>query len=175
MCKQRIGVACACIVIVVAGCRQDMVGSATQRAVELDTLIAGHIDSIKSGDLGAVDEPHGFLGAPYHVAELIRIGKPAAKSLLELLSDDTATPFKRLGDLSFGGPQWVTDLVERTATVGDVADYALRFIYATNTRYASHLPKERKMKAIEHWKGIVAAGESGMSPEDYWRQHEYGE
>ncbi|HDZ20188.1 hypothetical protein LCGC14_0017460 [marine sediment metagenome] len=97
-------------------------------------------------------------GTPYHLSKLIEIGPSAGAALLDLLADDTSTPFEYRGVLSFQGGL-SHDLTKRTATLGDMADYALRCIYSDDVGYRSYLLQAEREATIEQWRKIVADSE----------------
>lgn len=96
-------------------------------------------------------------GAPFHLNELIRIGPRSSTVLIELLPNDMPTPYKYREQVTFAVKEVFVGVVPetRTATLGDLADYALRAIHKTKVGWRSyHSEKERK-EAIERWRDIA--------------------
>ena len=128
-----------------------------------------HAGLLSTGDFHY--EGHGTLPSillyaePYHIWRLIEIGRPAGQILVGMLEDERPTPFEYyFGKLEFGGgivihktePQYQ----KRYATIGDMADYALRKIYKQDVGCRSYLTKEERGAAIVRWKRVVEGGET---------------
>jgi len=93
---------------------------------------------------------------PYHLWKLIEAGRESAPLLLLLLGDHTPTDIEYRGTLAFGRSVWtVGDIRVRAATVGDIADYALRMIYGTDPGYRSYKDPEEREEAVRKWERIV--------------------
>jgi hypothetical protein len=122
---------------------------------------ATHADFQKAAEQLQVELRYVEYGAPYHVNALVMIGRDATPVLLEMLQDESPTPVHYTGerlDYERKGLQKYRPelLVERQATIGDLADYALRRIYGTDVGWRSYLsPKERE-EAYSRWERVLA-------------------
>ncbi len=115
--------------------------------------VQSHADQLRAGDFhaGGGSIPS---RTPYHLQSLIEAGPAAAPVLIGLLEDDTMTPFTyhqqmefSLSVLSYGE--------ERQATIGDLADYALRVIFDIDAGYRSYLEQVDRESAIAKWKQLA--------------------
>jgi len=110
-------------------------------------------DSLKSpGDLEILR------GVPYHVRALILIGPDAADALLALLENTNSAPFDYYGSLEFvhGSRMFFEPFIKRKATVGDLADYALRKIYSVDVGFRSYHDDGDRRACVEKWKQVVS-------------------
>ncbi len=125
-----------------------------------------HADRLRAGDFRIGPGRSVSHGEPYHLGALIEMGREAGPALQELLADDSGTPYDYMGSLTFLSSSWrPANLELHVATIGDMADYALRVIYRTDVGYRSHLSEEQRRGAIGRWHGVIQ-GRSGACTED---------
>ena len=101
---------------------------------------------------------------PYHWKRLVDLGDNALPVLLDMLADDTPTPFIwNSGVVSFTGNYVVSRTIrdppfrERRATISELADYALKLICECyGVGFSSELPAKERARAIERWHKIVS-------------------
>ena len=103
-------------------------------------------------------------GEPYHVRKLIEAGPRSSQVLIEMLHDDTLTPFTYLGSLKFTGGFSLQSEI-RQATLGDIADYALCEIYGVDVGYRSYHDEATRKEAIARWKQVVREKDKRSSRE----------
>ena len=61
-----------------------------------------HAAKLKAGDFPVMGDSRSIVfGEPYHLARLIKLGKKASPCLLQMLSDDTPTPYTYYKALEF--------------------------------------------------------------------------
>lgn len=124
-----------------------------------------HVRRLKSGDFRLADYRPIYSTEPYHLAKLIDMGQKSANDLIRLLHDDSLVlhgdsmkPIEYFGTLEFSMTA-LTEYTElRQATMGDIADYALRAIYGTDVGYRSYHSKKKREEAIQKWKRVVEKG-----------------
>ena len=100
-------------------------------------------------------------GAPYHLNALVMIGREATPVLLKMLRDDSPTPVFYTGErLDFersGLQPYRPELLRRhQATMGDLADCALRRIYGTDVGWRSYLGPKERQEAYVKWQRVAA-------------------
>ncbi|MDP6380078.1 MAG: hypothetical protein QF662_01930 [Phycisphaerae bacterium] len=127
-----------------------------------------HADKLRQGDFGLGDDSVEFnddaltailTGQPYHLRELIKGKYDSAPVLIELLQDETPTPYYYYDTLTFIGGLYSGDLgPRRTATISDMADYALRAIFKTDVGFRSYKPKSERKAAIQRWMDVAQRG-----------------
>lgn len=111
-----------------------------------------HAGCLAAGDYKMGDVPL----VPYHLLKLIEIGPAASEELVWLLEDGTLTPFIYVGRLDFQTHYFSSGTPPvRTATVGDMADYALRKLYSSDVGHRSYLVESEREKAILRWKQVI--------------------
>jgi hypothetical protein len=84
------------------------------------------------------------------------------------LEDDTLTPYWYGERLSFCTSNVSLSAEDHRATLGDLADYALRMIYDVDARYRSCYPKEHKDRAIARWFRIVHGADRNNQRDRVW-------
>jgi len=126
---------------------------------------AFHAQKLAEGDLRVLAS-----GVPYHLERLVELGASRSSPfLLEMLNDTTATPLVCVGDgVLFWGSASTTDPSSiRPATMGDLADWALRMLYhmQRGVGYRGNLPEHEREKAILRWREVVATvpGDEGQN------------
>jgi hypothetical protein len=126
---------------------------------------ARHIAELRAGNFEVIGEmsqekqdPQYLLtmAEPYHLWRLIEMGQAGAPALYEALSDDMPTSICYEEDsVSFMlGRHWVS-VPKRHATIGDLADYALRRIYDVDAGYRSYRSTAEREAAIRRWRKII--------------------
>jgi len=158
-CKMKAVMLAVCSLCLLGSCSKP--GSPTTADKDGDPV--WHIEKLRQGDFHRRVDHRDVLAMtamePYHVWRLIEIGPSAGPHLVGLLEDETLTPFKYYGSPVFapsGARGTETGTVDRTATLGDVADYALRRIYEDDVGYRSYLGQPDRSIAVARWRQIVA-------------------
>ena len=123
------------------------------------TYITGHVDparfhahALLAGDFRTA---WGNPPVPYHLARLIELGPfDSGLVLYELLDNTSSTPMHCLdGNIGFSASDSVKVCGERTATIGDLADWAMRRLYdvPAGVGYRGDLPPAQREEAIARW------------------------
>ena len=132
-----------------------------------DSSPAWHASRLRAGHL----ELRGLRcikdGEPYHLCRLVDMGSKSAPVLIEMLHDETPLEitYYEMLEFSFIHNYGTTDITvkERVATIGDLADYALRVIFEEHdVGYRSYHRPDKRKEAISKWKKIVR--ERGFIP-----------
>jgi hypothetical protein len=139
-----------------AGCRRE---ASEPPVVERDFSESPqwHIEKIKERDLHDCGRRSYIHGEPYHVWMLIELYPDSVPHLLAALKDNTQTSVSYFDKLTWrrGGDTVPADAEMRVATIGDIADYALRMIYDTDVGYRSYLTTQEREAAIARWDDYV--------------------
>jgi hypothetical protein len=128
---------------------------------EIPRYVVDHLASLHAWNFSAQGNRRPA-GPPYHLASLIDCGAIAGPGLLSMLADDSPTPFRYVDEqfqfypCGYGMNLSNVAPVERTATLGDLADYALRQIYGIqDVGYRSYSSRQEQANAIAEWRRVV--------------------
>jgi hypothetical protein len=131
--------------------------------------------ALREGDFSRDGTLRGMFPWPYHLWALVDVGYEACPALVDLLSDDTPTPYQyvdeqfRFYPCGYGLDLSRIERIERVATVGDLADYALRILYdIRDMGYRSYGPPEERQAAIERWRDAIATPPTPLGPSGHW-------
>jgi hypothetical protein len=125
------------------------------------SLVAEYAAGLRSGDFSTEGTGRAAFYLPYNLWALMCLGEVSPPYLVELLSDDTLTPYQYVDEqFRFYPVGYGMDLsrieVERTATIGDMADYALRRLYGVrDVGYRSYSEAGQRRSAISQWRHIT--------------------
>lgn len=126
-----------------------------------DAEVMWHVTALQNDDLSydVLSDLTGTwdAGMPDQIWGLVELAPRSTPYLLELLSDETLTSQLYLNRLTFQLGLYIGRGVQATATIGDWADYALRYIYyPEDGGFRSYdSPAEREL-AIQRWRQIVS-------------------
>ena len=113
-------------------------------------LVMGDFHPREDGSILYANEPH-------YLARLVAMGQDAGPVLVDLLENDTSTPFIYVDKLVFTLSGFSDGAEVHNATIADLADWGLRAIYNIDVGFRSHLPPESRKKLISRWSEIVAS------------------
>ena len=121
-----------------------------------------HANALVAGDFRTYDSE-----VPYHLSRLVDLGPLESWGLFhELLANTSPTPILLIGDnirsaaiLSINGR-----VERRMATIGDLADWALRRIYRVplGVGYRGDLPAAQRTEATRRWLEAIEAWERDL-------------
>jgi hypothetical protein len=140
--------------------RRDGPGVVAERVPPQDVDLQGLAQTI----MDKLHREGTVLGEPWHLKQLIRLGRHAGPVLIGMLNNARRTPVTYLEQLDFmghkvcPGPEPV-----RRATVGDLADYALRAIYKVDVGWRSYHTEHRRGEALARWRDVVRR-DAGQTP-----------